>query len=407
MRLDLPRLQERLGAVLFYGLQSIYELDSGLLADEQLKSSSEAIQRIPYEALHEKLRDMVIIIPVRDEKLKLLDFVLSGIPHACQIILVSNSSRSPIDRFELEVDSVETFGSYTNRSIICVHQRDPHLARAFAEAGYEHLLDDEGLIRHGKAEGMMLGTVLARLTGRKFIGFIDSDNYFPGAILEYCRVYAAGFTLVKPLDYAMVRISWASKPKIVENNLYFAKWGRSSVITNRFLNSLVSSYTGFETEVIRTGNAGEHAMTIDLAMQLAYSSGYSIEPYQMVYLMERFGGINSPMLVPNQNDSHKTVRIYQIESRNPHMHEYKGEEHVERMIESSLSVIYHSPLCPDSLKTEIKRELHERNIRPLEEAVPQLRCYPPLASLDLEKFASIIAGHLPALDKLRESGTQK
>ncbi|NDJ35933.1 MAG: mannosyl-3-phosphoglycerate synthase [Chloroflexi bacterium] len=393
MRLDLPRLRERLGAVLFYGLQSVYELDSGMAADEPISERWEATQRIPYELLHDNLQKMAIVVPVREEKLKLLDGVFAGIPNACQIILVSNSSRSPIDRFELERDASNSFGVYTNRPVISVHQRDPQLAKAFAEAGYTEILDDEGLVRSGKAEGMLIGTMLARLSGRETIGFIDSDNYFPGAVLEYCHLFASGFAMARAKHYAMVRISWASKPKIVENNLYFAKWGRSSIITNRFMNQLVSSYTGFETEVIRTGNAGEHAMTLDLAMNMGHSSGYSIEPYQLVYLMEQFGGVEAPEAPDSTDVIRNTVNVYQVESRNPHLHEYKGEEHVERMIEASLSVIYHSPLCPDSLKEDIRRELSERRIRAADEELPQLRKYQPLAKADQQAFRAALEGH--------------
>ena len=36
-------------------------------------------------------------------------------------------------------------------------------------------------------------------------------------------------------------------------------------MTNQFLNFMISYYTGFETEVIRTGNSGEHCMSIQLA----------------------------------------------------------------------------------------------------------------------------------------------
>lgn len=391
MRLDLPRLRERFGAVLFYGLQSVYELDSGLAADDKLSGTNDATQRIPYEELHNQLEDMVVVVPVFEEKLKLLDGVFAGIPHPVQIILVSNSTRSPIDRYELERDTAQSFGAYTNRSIITVHQRDPELARAFAEAGYDSILDEEGLIRHGKAEGMIIGIMLAHLTGRRTIGFIDSDNYFPGSVQEYCNLYAAGFAMAKQKNYAMVRVSWSHKPKIVENNLYFAKWGRSSIITNDYMNRLVSGYTGFETEVIRTGNAGEHAMTLDLAMKMGHSSGYSIEPYQLIYLMEQFGGIEAPNTPEASRVIRKAVNVYQVESRNPHLHEYKGEEHVERMIEASLSVIYHSHLCPDDLRDDIKRALADRKIRPMKEEIPQLRQYPPLAKADLKAFHRALA----------------
>lgn len=395
MRLDLPRLRERFGAVLFYGMQSVYQLDAGLISDERQVGGDAAIQRVPYEKLHAALKDMAIIVPVREEKLKLLEGVISGIPNACQVIVVSNSSRHPVDRFQLEKDMMETISAYTNRPILTVHQKDPLLARAFREAGYTEILDDDGFIRSGKAEGMMLGTILARMMGKRTIGFIDSDNYFPGAVLEYCYLYGAGFAMAKRDGYHMVRISWNSKPKVVDSSLYFAKWGRSSIVTNQYLNKLVSHYTGFETEVIRTGNAGEHALTLDLAMNIRFSSGYSVEPYQLVYAMEQFGGLLEPS-VPDA--LRKNVTVYQVESRNPHLHEYKGEEHVERMIEASLSVIYHSPLCPDKIKAQIEDELDRRGIRPQGEAIPRMHQYPPLAQADLTRFWKVIHGKLSGVE---------
>lgn len=387
MRLDLPRLRERFGAMLLYGLQQVYELDSGLQADERQSRRWEATQRIPYEILHKHLSEMAIVVPVREEKLKLLDGVLAGIPHTTQIILVSNSTRTPVDRFQLERDMTDTFAAYTKRPIITVHQRDPLIAKAFEQAGYTDILDEEGYVRAGKAEGMMIGILMAKLAGKRTVGFIDADNYFPGSVLEYCHLYASGFAMARETPYAMVRISWSSKPKIVESNLYFAKWGRSSVITNHHLNRLVSHYTGFETEVIRTGNAGEHAMTLDLAMSMGHSSGYSIEPYQLVYLMEQFGGITTP---EDAAALQKTVHVYQMESRNPHLHEYKGEEHVLRMIEASLSVVYYSPLCPEHIQKEIKRELDKRDIRPMNEEIVQLRRYEPLNKMNLAAFRAAL-----------------
>lgn len=411
MRLDLPKLKERFGAVMIYGTQSVYELDSGPMADGFRSRHDAAVQRIPYERLHAALRDLAIVVPVKEEKLKLLDGVLAGIPNACRVIIVSNSTRGPVDRFQLECDLAQSHSAYTNRPVVCVHQKDPKIAQAFKAAGYADVIGDDGLVRNGKAEGMIIGTLLAQKMGARAVGFVDSDNYFPGAVLEYCHIFAAGMAMSRrkdpsrpdlvpdfvkdtahkdsSKDYTMVRISWNSKPKVMDNGLYFAKWGRSSVVTNKHLNRLVSHYTGFETEAIRTGNAGEHAMSMDLALQLGWSNGYSIEPYQYVYLMEQFGGIMPP---PQPNVPQRHVNIYQIESRNPHLHESKGDEHVERMIESSLSVIYHSPLCSDKLKAEIERELDQRGIRPAGDAIPTMRTYKPLATADLAAFNDVLKG---------------
>jgi mannosyl-3-phosphoglycerate synthase len=64
-----------------------------------------------------------------------------------------------------------------------------------------------------------------------------------------------------------------------------------SETTNKNVNSLLSSISGFETEVIKTGNAGEHVLSTPLAECLHYSTGYSIGPHQFIDIFEKFGGV--------------------------------------------------------------------------------------------------------------------
>ncbi|MFQ5825529.1 MAG: mannosyl-3-phosphoglycerate synthase, partial [bacterium] len=82
MRIEIPREIERFGAVRFYGLQKVLELDSGLNGSASPEPGT-GIQQIPYEALFEIEKDMAIVIPVRNERLKLIEGVLAGIPHQC------------------------------------------------------------------------------------------------------------------------------------------------------------------------------------------------------------------------------------------------------------------------------------------------------------------------------------
>ena len=386
MRIELPREVERLGAVRFGGLQKVFELDSGLKGpptDEQFST----MYQIPYEALYEIEKDMAIIVPVRNERLKLVEGVLCGIPHPCLIIVVSNSHRQPVDRFSMEKDSLETYCRFVKKHALIAHQKDPLLAKAFQEAGYTSILRQNGEIRDGKAEGMIVGTVLAWLAGKKYVGFVDADNYFPGSVEEYIREYAAGFVISRS-PYAMVRIAWHSKPKIAESKLFFRKWGRTSANTNRLLNRLISYYHGFETELIKTGNAGEHALTVDLARYLDYSAGYSIEPYHIINLIEKFGGINESPFPDVMKDG---VEIFQIESRNPHLHEAGDKEHVNEMSYVAMQVIYHSPVCPERLKREILREMVLRKFLSTKEKPPRPHRFPALTSIKAESFLKNIA----------------
>jgi mannosyl-3-phosphoglycerate synthase len=389
MRIELPREAQRFGGNLFYGVQKVYELDAGLTSDAQPDDPQFVIQPVPYETINEVEKQMTIIIPMKAERLRLLEGVLFAIPHACQVIIVSNSPREPVDRFNMEQNAVDNFRTFTKKNLVIVHQKDPVVAQAFARCGYEHLLDESGLIRNGKAEGMMLGLMLARLAGKKYVGFVDVDNYIPGAVMEYVREFATGFALSKS-HYAMVRTLWHSKPKVVESKLYFAKYGRTSVVTNEYLNRLIGYPTGFETEVIKTGNAGEHALSMKLAMLLDYAAGYAVETYHFVNLLEKFGGIH---ISPYPEVMKEGVEIFQIESRNPHLHDTsKGDEHIHDMILASLGVIYNSFVCPETLKKEILAELRRRKLVAKKSLPEPIRVYPALDRIDPDRFADVIAG---------------
>lgn len=386
MRIELPRETERLGGVIFYGVQKVVELDAGLSTETARTAENPIIWRISYELRQEIERQMAIVVPVRNERIRLMEGVLSGIPHDCLTIVVSNSPRQPVDRFHMEKTAIEHLGKFINKKILVVHQKDPVLGQAFVKAGYPELLDDQGLVKSGKAEGMIVGTLLAKLAGKKYLGFVDSDNYFPGAVLEYIRAFSAGFALSRS-PYSMVRIAWQSKPKVVESSLFFPKRGRVSVRTNAVLNDLISQYTGFGTEVIKTGNAGEHALSVELAMLLSYASRYAIEPYHFIDLWEKFGGI-VPSPYPEVMQSH--IELFQIESRNPHLHEAKGDAHVEDMSYAALQVVYHSPICPASLKEELRREMRDRNFIQDGEEPARPIYYPPLNGANLFCFCQAL-----------------
>jgi mannosyl-3-phosphoglycerate synthase len=383
MRIEIPREFERLGAVRIYGLQKVYELDSGPEEAPTSARDDAVVRSLPAEAIYEVQREMAIVVPVRSERLKLIEGVLVGIPNPCLVIVVSNSPREPIDRHFLELESITNFCRFTRKQVLIVHQKDPVIAAAFAAGGFTDVLGKDSLVRDGKAEGMMMGTVLARILGRRYVGFVDSDNYFPGAVNEYVREYAAGF-LIHGGDHTVVRISWHSKPKIVEQALYFAKWGRSSRRCNRALNQLLSHFTGFETEIVKTGNSGEHAMTVELAMSMRYATGFAVEPYHYIDLLEQYGGV-----IPTEHgDMRRLVRICQIESRNPHLHADKGDAHVADMIVGSLATIYHSRLCPVWLQQEIDAELRQGGYLKEGDTLKPIRLYPSLAGLNLEQFGA-------------------
>ena len=388
MKLDLPRYTERFGATSIHGVQRVYELDSGL---DDGRPVSESIVNIGNNQIADIERRMAIVIPTKGERLRLLEGVLSGIPHDCLTIIISNSPRHPVDRYKLEKEALQQFNRFVGRNAFILHQRDPVLSEVLRDVGYNSILGPDGMVRTGKAEGMLVGMLLAKMAGKEYVGFIDADNYVPGAVNEYAKIFASGIAMSQT-PYVMVRISWIYKPKISETGLYFSKWGRVSEVTNQHLNSLVSYYTGFETEVMRTGNSGEHCISLKLAELLTYSSGYAIEPYEIVNVLEEFGGIIPTV---NQDAMDKGIEIMQVETRNPHFHEDKGDDHLKEMVIGSLGSIYHSKICPPKLREKILEALRSKNMLNGSEQQQQEPPAPPkiepFKDIDVRQLAKVLS----------------
>ncbi|KAI7784458.1 glycosyltransferase family 55 protein [Diaporthe eres] len=274
----------------------------------------------------------------------------------------------------------------------------------------------------------------------KYIGFIDADNFVTGSVSEYCKAFSAGFHLASAQD-AMVRINWGSKPKVHNGDLVFKTSGRSSEVVNRQFNQLLNQLEkrgsctfsgevcervenggggGMDLHHICTGNAGEHAMTMSLALKLKLAGGYAIEPFHFLDIFDRFAGHHKAKSAPASlmREPHSTistmspspsltpvgtspcsspisepttdaslcpvssgaaasavdqrllaydtetptappkVQILQIRTMNPHFHDTsKGEAHVTRMWMQGLSAMYHSPLAEEF--TEYKNGLWE------------------------------------------------
>jgi mannosyl-3-phosphoglycerate synthase len=174
---------------------------------------------------------------------------------------------------------------------------------------------------------------------------------------------------------------------VSESGVYFSKWGRVSEITNQYLNSLISYYTGFETEIMRTGNSGEHCMSLKLAELLTYSSGFSVEPYEIVNVLEEFGGI-----VPTeyQEAMDRGVEVMQVETRNPHFHEEKGDEHLKEMFNESLGSIYHSKICHPKLREKIIEDLNSREMMSEGQEPDVLQKISPFKDIDIHQFAKML-----------------
>lgn len=397
MRIESPRYTERFGSVRINDVQQVLELDSGKSKELPLPENI-AVQKIEEDVIKDFEEKMAIVIPTKDEKLKLFEGVVSGVPHECLIIVVSNSQRKRVDRFRMERDTLNQFCHFTRRKALIIHQKDPILARALAEAGYTTILGEDRLVRSGKAEGMMAAMLIAMVAQKDFVGFVDADNYFPGAVWEYARGYATGFSLAKS-PYSMVRILWRYKPKI-SRGMFFKRWGRVSEITNRCMNSLISNRTGFETEIIKTGNAGEHAMSLRLAEILTYASSYAVEPEELISMFEGFGGV---MPMAHATAAKHGVEIFQIQTRNPHLHEEKGRRHIlVEMLLPGLGAVYHSAICDEETKQLIKDELLQQNAIQPDEEPPEPQLIDPPKNIDLKKFRDVMGEHMASYSALEE-----
>jgi len=393
MRLEHPHRTERFGAVHIRELQRVVELDSG---EERMVRRADDLGptcSVSTEAIRSIERDLVIVVPCMNETRKVIEGVLSGIPHDCLIVLVSNSDRHPVDRYAMEAESVEQFCRFAERPAIAVHQRDPGLAAALRAAGMPEMVAEDGLVRPGKGEAMLVGMALASLSGRRYVGYVDADNYVPGAIVEYCKAYAAGLHLAAS-PFGMVRISWGSKPKLRDGRVFYSRQGRSSEVTNRFLNRLVGEYSGFGTEVIATGNAGEHALSLELGLRMRMAGGFAAEPYQFIDLFEQFGGV---LETAHTDVMAATVPVVQIESRNPHFHDDKGEHHVHGMRTQALGAIYHSQVCLPEVRAAIQEFLVAEGVVGPGDEPPVERVYPPVGVLAIDLFLDVLRAEATSL----------
>lgn len=391
MRLERPHRAERFGAVRIHELQRVVELDSGY--DTGVSARTGTTVAVPTEGIREVQRDMVVVVPCMNETRRVIEGVLAGIPHGCLIVLVSNSTRHPVDRYEIEAQTAEEYAAIADRPAIALHQRDPGLAAAMKAAGVPEMIDETGLLRSGKGEAMLVGMALAALTGRRYLGYIDADNFVPGAVNEYCRAYAAALHLADS-PYAMVRIFWKSKPKLRDGRLFFSRRGRTSELTNQFLNQLIGEYCGFGTEVVATGNAGEHAFTLDLGLKLRLASGFAVEPFELLDLFEQFGGV---LESPHPEVMARSVSVAQIETLNPHFHDNKGDHHIQDMRLQALHVLYHSAVCLPSVRSDIVNFLVAQGELASGQDPPRERIYPPVGRLALDRLCDVLLAEAHSL----------
>ena len=158
MRLEFSNRTERFGAVRISPLQRVVEIESSATDEEVERVPEDAATRIVgRDTLRQIERDLVIVVPCMNEPRRVIEGVLAGIPHDCLIVLVSNSDRAPVDRYDIELRSLEEFCRLANRPALAVHQGDPGVGADMKAAGMPDIVDpDGGGVRSGKGEAMIL-----------------------------------------------------------------------------------------------------------------------------------------------------------------------------------------------------------------------------------------------------------
>ena len=124
-----------------------------------------------------------------------------------------------------------------------------------------------------------------------------------------------------------------------------------------------------------------------LAEILPLASGYAVESQELISLFENFGGI-----LPTKESKaiEQGIDILQIETRNPHLHEERGNQHLNEILLSSMSTIYHSPLCDKEVKRAILAELVNQGILRDGESPSPVRINSPLNKVKVNKFVNAI-----------------
>ena len=138
MRIEGTSLVEHLGSVKIHGVQRVLELDSGASIATHIDEGLE-VQSVGIDAIEDIQQRLAIILPIKDEDLKVFTGVLKGVPHNCLMIVVSNSRRGETDTFHSEQDILGSFCRATKRKAVIVHQKAKSIAEALEQANYTEL----------------------------------------------------------------------------------------------------------------------------------------------------------------------------------------------------------------------------------------------------------------------------
>jgi mannosyl-3-phosphoglycerate synthase len=346
--------------------------------------------------LHHVLAQTAFVVCHKSEPLDILLRTLWYLPIQSPILVVTNGPQQHLAEMKHVLQRALT--SHTN--VYLIHQKDRTFARLFAEHGVTNILGPDRTIVDGKGEGMYLGALCAHLLGSAhWLVYFDADNFMPSALLEYTLALGTLFwsqqqaartesaddsapthhgrttaTAATSHDLHAVRINWAGKPDVHAPGWDAQHMGRCTQVVAPVVNALLAERLAISHPMLTTSNAGEQGMTMETARRLRFSSGYSIETFQ---LLDFFAQATHPSC---------RALLQQYQANSAHVHEKRGANHIRRMIAESLGSFgaFEHLLTPTVRRQlrQIQRELDLEFVAP--------RICPALDTLAVQADAAIL-----------------
>lgn len=337
------------------------------------------------------------VIAHKSERLDTLLNVIWYLPINSPVLIVTNCPEAEKEALQQGL----TLHLAQSRQVYLIHQKDETIARFFDRHGVEAILGADGKVVNGKGEGMYIGALIASLLkSPKWVVFYDADNFVPNALMEYTLAMSKLFMQHYMHDTQRtderpylqnVRICWASKPHMESGAIAGNVLGRCTRVVAPLMTTLVEEWFQIYNQNILTPNAGEQGFTLATIQALRFSSGYSVETFQMLDLLSKAHPTN-----PNRLESEVTLQQYQAQS--PHFHEKRDDEHIKRMIADSLGgFAYFQELLPARVEQQLQNIYSKLNLEVRRPVV-----YPALQELlwdtsDLTLHRYRLYEELPAL----------
>lgn len=310
------------------------------------------------------------IVSHKHESLETLLDVLWHLPENSPILVVTNCAAQDVE--EIKRGLVEHLPDHIR--LYLIHQKDEGFAEFFDKRGVHEILGEDGKVRNGKGEAMYIGTLCALLLGHpERVIFFDADNDVPSPLLEYVRAIDHLFLASERPALHNVRIWWASKPDWKQDgDLSKVVPGRCSSVISPVFTTLFDEL-GLSDTNIMVSNAGEQALSIETARRLRFSSGYSVETFQLLDFVRQAQALEPDPQMPG-------ALLQQYQARGKHFHQKGDEAHIRQMIAESVGCFY----LFDGLLTVKVRHHIEQIVETLKLPVPLPRVYRALEDLQVQ-----------------------